>query len=215
MLDEPIDEPRSRLPRKPAGGIQRVLLNNGSPSMLLVGMLALNLLTFGFFWLTSNNFRDGIDGLRDELMLASHGNPTNSTPPAPVRTGGESAATTTPPEHATATSPVPAHDTTPATQPAHPLEAFEQTTLSLAAQEVKDGEFVAARKRLYRLLALADRIDASLRDDVEARARFLIAQSYEAQAAAKHDNLATPSNGTGGGTKSSENSAPAKRGKDH
>lgn len=215
VLEEPIDEPRSRLGRKPAGGIQRVLLNNGSPSMLLVGMLALNLLTFGFFWLTSNNFRDGIDGLRDELLLASHGNTPGPVPPAPVRTGSESATSTPPPEHVNDTAPAPVHDTTPTTQPAHPLEAFEQTTLSLAAQEVKDGEFVAARKRLYRLLALADRIDASLRDDVEARARFLIAQSYEAQAAAKHDNLATPANAAAGETKSDEHSAPTKRGKDH
>ncbi len=200
VLDDELED--SRLARR---GARRVATRvaNGSPAALLGGMLLLNLLTFAFFWYASASFRDGIQGLRDDLLLASRSSaqrvePARPETPKDVPHEGTHApivpgADATPTEHPTDVDPSAAHTdegdhalshaTAPTT--AHPLAAFEETTLDLARQEIQAGEVLSARKRLYRMLALADRIDSELRADVEARARFLIAESYRSQAEAK------------------------------
>jgi len=47
------------------------------------------------------------------------------------------------------------------------------------------GEGTLARRELYALLAIIDRLDASVREDTEARARFLIADSLRVEAERK------------------------------
>ncbi|HVS08618.1 MAG TPA: hypothetical protein VMS76_01995 [Planctomycetota bacterium] len=55
-------------------------------------------------------------------------------------------------------------------------------TLDNARAAMERGEFERARAMLYALLAVADRIEPSARRDIEARASFLIADSYRLQA---------------------------------
>lgn len=183
QLEEALDDRRSleRGPRRRTSGA-RFALPLGAPRVLLGGMLMLNVLTFAFFWMVSQSFRSGIESLRDDLLLATRNAPLVSVQAAPVT---HEPAPVEP--VATKTHTEPAHVTPPA--PANPLDAFEQTTLALAAKEIGAGEFMTARKRLNRLLALADRIDATLKADIEARARFLIAESYRAQGLAKEAHL--------------------------
>lgn len=57
-------------------------------------------------------------------------------------------------------------------------------TLDLARAEIATGDFADARLRLYALLAVSGRLDRSVRDDVVAQARFLLADGLAAQAAA-------------------------------
>lgn len=57
--------------------------------------------------------------------------------------------------------------------------------LEQAERELEAGGFEHARERLYSLLAVIDRIDPALRDDAEARARFLVAESWRRQADAR------------------------------
>jgi hypothetical protein len=59
-------------------------------------------------------------------------------------------------------------------------------TLELAQQRIERGEHARARRTLNGLLAIVDRIDDPARKDVEARAAFLIAESYRVEALAAH-----------------------------
>ena len=160
-------------------------VSGASPMALLGGMLLLNLLTFGFFWYTSQNFRTGLEALREDLVFATN---TNRTAQAPIRAATPEVGIDPAPESNAAAKPAPAAKrdvTVESTLPSHPLDAFERTTLELARTEIADGEVMAARKRLHRLLAIADRMEPEVAKDVEARARFLIAESYRSQASTK------------------------------
>lgn len=44
------------------------------------------------------------------------------------------------------------------------------------------GDYAGARERLYGLLAVVDRLDETVRDDTEARARYLVADSFRLEA---------------------------------
>lgn len=144
---------------------------------LVVGAgLALNAGAFLLLWQSNRSFRHGIEGLRDELVVTVRemrlgANETRAALPA-----------------ALASEPV-AHATAQAQQlqSAPPIEPFEKTTLTLAEQEIRTGEFAAARRRLYRLLAMADRIDAGLRESIEMRASYMLADSYRLQALARRE----------------------------
>jgi len=57
----------------------------------------------------------------------------------------------------------------------------------MAREEIQAGEYADARRRLSRLLAVADRIEAEAREDIEAQASFLIASTYEKQAEAARE----------------------------
>jgi hypothetical protein len=178
----PTTEPRPAARKRRS----RRVATNGSPATLLAGLLLLNLLTFGFFWYLTRSLGNGVTALRDELLLAAKTTPTvQAAPVAPAP----------PPSHA------PAQPTERA-EPQPPLRApalvFERTTLELAAQEIQAGEMLSARKRLHRLLAMVDRVEPELRADVEARARYLIADSYSEQAARRGRDLAERSREGGG-----------------
>lgn len=55
--------------------------------------------------------------------------------------------------------------------------------LDRARAALERGEFERARQTLYRLLSVADRLEPELRLDVEAQARFLVADSWRLEAA--------------------------------
>ncbi len=55
-------------------------------------------------------------------------------------------------------------------------------TLELAREDLERGAFGRARRRLYSLLAVLDRVEVSEREDVEARARLLVADSWRLEA---------------------------------
>ncbi|MBM3991430.1 MAG: hypothetical protein FJ298_10555 [Planctomycetes bacterium] len=55
-------------------------------------------------------------------------------------------------------------------------------TLELARERVAQGEHVRARRMLHGLLAVIDRVELPAREEIEARAGFLIADSYRLEA---------------------------------
>ena len=59
-------------------------------------------------------------------------------------------------------------------------EGFE--TLDLAQRAIDQGDYGRARRELFALQAVGDRLDTSVRDDVLARAAFMIADAYRRQA---------------------------------
>ena len=67
------------------------------------------------------------------------------------------------------------------------LQSFELSTLQVAREEILAGEYADARRRLSRLLAVADRIESDAREDIEAQAAFLIASTYRKQAEAARE----------------------------
>ncbi len=160
---------KSRLPRSLPGS--RV-------TWLVIGVLVLNVVGFGALWASNRSYRNGLEGLRDDLVVTMHDlrhGVTDSTSSAPTAQASQHA------------EPVPSSSTEHAHSQASPLAPHEETTLLLARQEIDDGEHVQARKRLYRLLAVADRIDADLRKDIEARAMYLVGDSYRRQADARRE----------------------------
>lgn len=144
----------------------------GTTSLLLGAMLLLNGGVFFFFWHTSRSFRVGLEDLRNDLAVTAHDLRIAATRPIAVQAA--------PPSQPVAVASEKSESIVKKDNPT-PLDAFERTSLDLASQEIEAGECAAARKRLYRLLAVADRIDADLRADIEARARYTIAGSYSAQ----------------------------------
>jgi hypothetical protein len=56
--------------------------------------------------------------------------------------------------------------------------------LDEAQRELDAGEFVPARRTLYAMLTVIDRVEAAERPDLESRAAYLVAESYRLQAAA-------------------------------
>jgi len=69
------------------------------------------------------------------------------------------------------------------------INALERSSIVMAENEIFGGEYGAARQRLYKLLAEADRMNKSLRAEIEPRATYLIAKSYLDEARArKGDN---------------------------
>jgi hypothetical protein len=65
------------------------------------------------------------------------------------------------------------------------VDALERTAIQLATDEIRAGEYGAARRRLSRLLARAEHMSPGLRAEVEPRAAYLIAQSYHDEALAR------------------------------
>ncbi|MBM3986349.1 MAG: hypothetical protein FJ294_00135 [Planctomycetes bacterium] len=55
-------------------------------------------------------------------------------------------------------------------------------TLELARERVAQGEHIRARRMLHGLLAVIDRVEQPAREEIEARAGFLIADSYRLEA---------------------------------
>ena len=59
-----------------------------------------------------------------------------------------------------------------------PVGSIERASVEIALQQLNSGEYAAARVRLQRLLAQADRMERSVRDELEPRIVYLVAQSY-------------------------------------
>lgn len=70
------------------------------------------------------------------------------------------------------------------------LERESEHALGRARSALDDGEFERARQVLCGLLSVADRIPADSRRDIEARARFLLADSWRLEADAHESALA-------------------------
>ncbi len=139
----------------------------GPSPLALAGAAALvltNVLGLFFLWRTTQSYQNGVQAMHEKLVeTLRHQTELQSqeTPPA-GKTPAGGAATRTPAS----------------------LEAFELVTLQMAREEIQAGEYAEARRRLSRLLAVADRIEAEAREDIEAQASFLIASTYRKQAEA-------------------------------
>ena len=78
-------------------------------------------------------------------------------------------------------------------QPVVASDPSQHTTFALARTDLDAGEYAAARRRLYALLAVADRLDVDVRESVEARAQFMLADIAMGLARAADDQpIATP-----------------------
>lgn len=146
-----------------------------SPAVLVVVGLLLLSNTGGllFLWHTSHSFQNGVSAMNQQLVSTVQAlraeTLAQNLQPAPAN-GAASAGSEDAHRHASV-----------------PLEAFERTSLSLAREEIQEGEYAAARRRLARLLAVADRIEAGQREEIEAQAAFLLAGTYRKQAEAARE----------------------------
>lgn len=127
----------------------------------LIALFVLNGAGFWFLWRTHVTFGAGIDNLRTELDDAA------KRLERARRETAARAGSTTAVEGATELG---------------PLEVLERSSLVLAENDIKAGEYGTARRRLNRLLAQADRMSPSLRAEIEPRATFLVARSYQDEA---------------------------------
>ena len=66
--------------------------------------------------------------------------------------------------------------------PIVPLDAEEHPTFDRARADITEGQYTTARRRLYALLSIIDRLDAEPRAKVEARAQFLLAEALHLEA---------------------------------
>lgn len=152
-----------------------------STAWLVIGVgLVLNAGAFFLLWQSNRSFRHGIEGMRDELIVMVRemrlgASETRAALPAVHDPVGHAPVQREPSATVDATK----------LASAPPIEPFEKTTLTLAEDEIRTGEYASARRRLHRLLAMADRIDEALRAHVETRASYLLADSYRLQAQAR------------------------------
>jgi hypothetical protein len=141
----------------------------GPAPLTLVGIGALlltNVLGLVFLWRTSDSLQAGVQAMNERMVETLRRQSAQLVQPEAV--------------------PRPAPAGTAAQAPV-PLEAFEKTALQMAREEIQAGEYAAARRRLSRLLATADRIEAESRENIEAEASFLLASTYRKQAEAARE----------------------------
>ena len=79
----------------------------------------------------------------------------------------------------------PSAEGTPSADPLSAPNPENHPTFELAREEIQRGEYAKARRRLYGLLAIVDRIDPLEREQVEARANYLIARATHLEAVEK------------------------------
>lgn len=123
----------------------------------LVVLFASNAAGFWYVWRTRTSFGAGIEDLRTELDDASK---------RLERVRREAAAKAV---------------SAPLSDEQRELarvNALERSTITMAENEIFGGEYAAARIRLNKLLAQADRMNAGLRAEIEPRAAYLLAKSY-------------------------------------
>jgi len=70
-----------------------------------------------------------------------------------------------------------------------PTDAGDARTFELIRTDLDAGDFAMARKRLWGVLAVVDRYEPERRDDLEARADFLLADSLRLEAKARAEEL--------------------------
>jgi len=63
------------------------------------------------------------------------------------------------------------------TAPITGFDAENHGTFDAALEEIENGEYTRARRRLYSLLAIVDRLDPDVREEVEGRANYLLAHA--------------------------------------
>jgi hypothetical protein len=148
------------------------------PSPLVLAGVALLVLinVFGlvFLWRTTQAFQSGVQAMNEQFAESLR---RQTEAPAGPDTSAD-------PAHSSASSG--RHAAGDRTQ-APAREAFELSALHMAREEIQAGEYAAARRRLSRLLAVADRIEAGQRGEIEAQAAFLIAGTYRKQAEAARE----------------------------
>jgi hypothetical protein len=155
--DAPIDPP----PETPTPAPRRSRMRGMRIALIL--LIGLNATGFWFLWRTHSTLRAGVDDLRAEIDTAAmrleraRRDATERGGPT-ISTGG-------------------------ATLDA--VDALERTAIELATDEIRAGEYGAARRRLSRLLVRAERMSPGLRAEIEPRAAYLIAHSYHDEAQAR------------------------------
>ncbi|MBL8858669.1 MAG: hypothetical protein JNL28_09205 [Planctomycetes bacterium] len=129
----------------------------------LVALFILNGVGFWYLWRMRVSFGTGIDDLRNELDDASKR----------LERARRDAA-------AQSSSALMSDESIAIAR----VTALERSALVMAENEITGGDYGAARRRLNRLLAQADRMTPGLRAEIEPRAAYLVARSYldEAQA---------------------------------
>jgi hypothetical protein len=130
----------------------------------LVALFGLNGAGFFYLWKTRVSLGAGIDEMRNELDDASK---------RLERARRETAA------HATTA--IMGDEEAEVSR----VAALERSSIVMAENEIFGGEYGAARQRLNKLLAEADRMNKSLRAEIEPRATYLIAKSYLDEARAR------------------------------
>ncbi len=147
---------RERKPERPA----RTRITMLSPVGLLLGLFTvLNLGLIGFTWKLSNDVQSRVDAATVDMLQVTRDIVAKTGEQVEKRQDAE----------APVVSPEP--------------EGTE--TLLRAEADIQAGEYAAARRRLYALLAISDRLDEELREDITAHARFLLADSLTHQALAE------------------------------
>ena len=69
--------------------------------------------------------------------------------------------------------------------PVTSFDAENHGTFDAAQEEIENGEYARARRRLYSLLAIVDRLDPDVREEVEGRANYLLAHARHLEALEK------------------------------
>lgn len=160
----------------------KVTLGAGSAKplwFLAAAALLLNLGLFAFLWQTSRAFQDTLAEVRAartqplELALAA----PNTSAPLPSLAA--------PASHNTLESTV----ASARVQDPVGFEPLEEVALRLAREELEAGRPAEARLRLFALLAGIDGLERSRREHVEARASFLVAETFGAQTLAAAGDL--------------------------
>jgi len=107
-----------------------------------------------------------------------------------IAVGGANPAVEHVPEPVSATTAAPAHVST-ASLPLEDAPPEAYSTLFEAESSMERGEYRRARRTVFGLLAVIDRVPEEERSDVEAKAGFLVAESYrlEARGPAEGDRL--------------------------
>ena len=134
--------------RMPAAATPRLGLRSLT-TWVLVGFTVVNLGLIGLTWRMSSSMSDQVSEVASSIVRATR----------------EIQAQTS--EHVEKIESVQA--------PIVASDPSQHTTFSLARRDLEDGDFAGARRRLYSLLAVADRLEPEVRESVEARAHFLLA----------------------------------------
>jgi len=139
-------------------GRKRARLAGARPLWIALAIIALgNLTGLWFLWQSHSSVGAGIEVLREEL----------DTTARRIERERREAASKERREAATTLDPASA-----------PVGSIERASVEIALQQLNSGEYAAARVRLQRLLAQADRMERSVRDELEPRIVYLVAQSY-------------------------------------
>ena len=132
---------------------------------ILIASISLNIGVIGFTWRVSGTVGDQIERATLSIIQASQGTQGEQEPQ--------------PAEEISAAEPVstdPQETESPIIVPDSDFEYSEHDfTFERAAKEIESSDFSSARKRLYALLAVADRLTPDVRDRVEATAQYMLA----------------------------------------